>query len=346
MHPMLSYEVQKPGFGVARETVEAIREMHLVRNAGVAQRFSGGRGVLFCACACPKKKGGEMNRRNFMNRSSAVIGTLMVPSALVQWADENRKIICHVIRLKLSPKLSPSERAQIVATIHRFKQINSPSKLIVGKDIAQPGTSTYDYTQISLFGNEDAYYSYFYDPIHLAADREAATMEFDRASSFDTLQGGDEALSNRLEKIQVERDAKFKAKDTRPASPPAPDRPEDQLWSERSTIYRMVRFDLSALSQERKAQQLAAMERCREIKGTQVMIVGRNFARNPRDHNTHAMLIALESEDVYRRYLEHPIRQAAEGIGGQIAPDKVLWFDVVDPNDTGLSARLTQLHSR
>jgi hypothetical protein len=284
-----------------------------------------------------------MNRRDFVNRSAAAVGCLMVPGALWQEADEGRTLIGHVIRLKLSSRLSQSQRERIVATIHRFKQIKSPNKLIVGRDIAQPGTDAYDYAQISLFSEETAYYDYFYDPIHLAADREAATMEFERASAFDTLQGGDEGLPARLEKILAERDARFVKNDTRPVSPPAPDRPEDLRWPEGRTIYRMVRFDLSGLDPERRAEQLAAMGRCREIKGTHVMVAGRNFTRNPADLHTHAMLVALENEQAYREYMAHPVRKEAEGIGGRAGRTKTLAFDVVDPDDTELHERMAKL---
>lgn len=284
-----------------------------------------------------------ITRRDFVNRSAAAIGYLMVPRAPWRETDESGTLICHVIRLKLSTRLSTSQRGQILATIHRFKQIKSPSKIIVGRDIAQPGTEQYDFAQISLFPDETTYYEYFYDPIHLAADREAAAMEFERATAFDTLQGGDEELASRLEKIQVERDAKFKQNDTRPVSPPAPDRLEDRRWSEGHAIYRMVRFDLSGLDPERRAEQLLAMGRCRDIQGTRLMVVGRNSTRNPADHYTHAMLVALEDEEAYGKYLAHPLRDKAEGIGSQAGVIRTLAFVVVDPHDIGLQARLAKL---
>ena len=217
----------------------------------------------------------------------------------------------------------------------------------MGRDIAQAGETQYDWTQVSLFNSEKSYYDYFYAPIHLAADREAYDSKekpFASISSFDTVRG-DAGLPARLNQIGADRDAKFKANDTRPTSPPVPDRPEDQKWNHGSTIFRIVRLDLSSMTDDQKKARFAAQERFKEIKGVQQVFYGANAKPNPANPYTHAVLVAVAGIEGYKSYLGDPLHDQERAAGKLLPREAVLHFDVLDPNDDALAERVRKLHA-
>jgi hypothetical protein len=288
-----------------------------------------------------------MNRRNFLTVSSAGLAFTGLTRNLFAAASSDLTVV-HIIRIQFAPGISPELRARMLATINRFKQIHAPSQFIVGRDLAKSGTPQYDETQISFFKSEKTYYDYFYDPIHLAADRQAydsGEKPFESISSFDTIHGGDADLPQRLSKTLSDREAQFKTNDTRPTSPPVPDRPEDQKWNHGTTIFRVVRLDLSSMTDDQKKARFAAQERFKEIKGVQQVLYGANPRRSTADPYTHAVLVALASEEAYKVYLGDPIH-GQERVAGKLLPrEAVLSFDVIDPNDAGLVERLRKFHA-
>lgn len=288
-----------------------------------------------------------MNRRHFLGISGA--GLALTGLARDIYAVESTQLgVMHIIRIQLAPGISPELKARLVATTYRFKQIHAPDEFVVGRDLSPVGATQYDRTQISFFGSEKTFYDYFYDPIHLAADREAYDSKekpFASIASFDTIHGGDPDLPARLNKIMADRDAKFKANDTRPTSPPVPDRPEDSKWNHGRTIFRVVRLDLSSMTENQKKARFAAQERFKEIKGVQKVFYGANTKRNPSDRYTHAVLVAVAGEEGYRAYLKDPLHDQERVAGKQLPRDAVLQLDVLDPNDDALAARIRKLHA-
>jgi Stress responsive A/B Barrel Domain len=287
-----------------------------------------------------------MNRRDFVGIGTVAVGAMALPG--FSWAASDTPTMLHIIRIQMAPDVSPKLRAQIYTTMNRFKQIHSPSKFIVGRDITPEGEQHYDRTQISFLEGEKNFHDYFYDPIHLAADREAYDTKekpFASIASFDTVKGGDDALPERLGKVMSDRTAKYNANDTRPTSPPVPDRPEDQRWNYGKNIFRVVRLNFSGMSEAQKAERFAALERCKEIKGVKQFFWGANAHPGSTDHFTHGMFVALESEEAYHHYLADPIHIAERDAGGRVTPPNMLFFDVIDPLDDGLAERLKKFHA-
>jgi hypothetical protein len=265
------------------------------------------------------------------------------------WATSGTPTIVHIIRIQMAPDISPKLRAKMSATISRFKQIHALSKYVVGRDITPEGEQHYDLTQVSFLEGEKKFRDCFDDPIHLAADREAhdsGEKPFTAATgSFDTITSEDDALLGRLNKFFSERQDKCKVNDTRPTSPPVPDRPEGQRWNYGTSIFRIVRVNLSGLSDAGRAERLTAMERLKMIRGVKQVFVGANWKHNPMDRFTHAVFVAFENEDAYHRYVSDPIHEAERQAGGTLAVVDRLIFDVIDPNDGGLAERLKKLHA-
>jgi hypothetical protein len=287
-----------------------------------------------------------MNRRDFLAASGAGLAWAGF-AGRISAAGLDDAIVMHIIRIQFAQGISPELRDREIASINRFKQIHVPEEYIVGRDLAQAGDTQYDWTQVSLFNSEEAYHDYFYAPIHLAADREAYDSKdkpFASIGSFDTVRG-DSGLPARLTKIGADRTAKFKANDTRPTSPPVPDRPEDLKWNHGRSIYRVVRLNLSSMSEDQKKARLDAMEKCKKIQGVEQVYYGANVQRSPDDHYTHAMFIALAGEDAYKNYLASPLHDEERKAGGQLARENVSHFDVIDPNNSALADRLRKLHA-
>jgi Stress responsive A/B Barrel Domain len=287
-----------------------------------------------------------MNRRDIVSMGTVVMGAIALPR--FSWAASDAPTILHIIRIQLAPGIKPEMRAQLLATINRFKQIHAPSKFIVGQDIAAAGEQQYDRTQVSFLQGEKDFSSYFNNPIHLAADKEASNPGerlFTAVSSFEAVKGGDNALPGRLLKIMSDRDAKYKANDTRPVSPPVPDRPEDQRWNYGTNIFRIVRINLSSMTDAQQAERLAALERFKAIKGVKQVYVGVNARRNSQDPYTHSLFVALENEAAYQQYMIDPIHETERQAGGKLPPGSAQWFDVIDPLDEALAERLRKFHA-
>jgi Stress responsive A/B Barrel Domain len=286
-----------------------------------------------------------MNRREFVNMSTVTAAVMAIPD----WgrADAADPLVVHIIRLQLAPGISAPMRAQVTASVNRFKQIHATTKMIVGRDVTPEGSPHFDLTQISLLKGVKGYHDYFYDPIHLAADREAysATEKvFGAVTSFDTVSGGNAGFPAKLKEVTSGRDAKYKANDTRPTSPPVPDRAEDLRWNYGSRIFHVVRMNLSAMNDAQRAARFAAVERCKTISGVEQVVFGANANPNESDHFTHAMFVALASEDAYRNYLSAPLHRAQREAGGALPPGGGQWFDVTDPMNDGLAERLKKYH--
>lgn len=285
-----------------------------------------------------------IGRREFVCAVASV--AVVLPQS--SWAARNAPTIMHVIRIKLSEGIDAPLRAQLLASVYRFRQIRAPSTFVVGSDMAPAGARAYDVAQLSLLQGVQKYHEYYYDPIHLAADREAETARgnpFAAVSAFDTVSPDDAAVAAQLRKIGEQRDAKFRASDTRPTSPPVADRPEDRKWNHGERIYHVLRFNLSGMNAAQRAKRLTAMQRCAAARGVEQLVVGANSSRTPADHYTHAMLVVLENPDAYGRFLTDPLFQAERAAGGTLAPSNVEWFDVIDPDAAGLGQRLRAMHA-
>ena len=209
--------------------------------------------------------------------------------------------------------------------------------------------SQFDRTQISFLKDEQSFYDYFNDPIHLAADREATSTRepaFAGVSSFDAVHGTDDALLGRLNKILSDRDAKYRANDTRPTAPPVTDRPQDQHWNHGTKIFSILRLDLTDLSDQQKTDRLAALQRIQTIKGVNELFIGtNNRQRDPHDRFTHDVFMAFDDEHAYERYLVDPLHAVEQRADAELAKGSVLRFDVIDPQDEALASRLTALHA-
>jgi hypothetical protein len=287
----------------------------------------------------------EINRRGVV---CGMAGSVVLLPQFSWAASANEPVIMHIIRIKLGDNVDPALRQKIMASVHRFKQIRAPRSLVVGRDLAPAGAQSYDVAQRSLLQGAQGYHDYFYDPIHLAADREAQDAKpspFVGVSSFDTISGGDAAFGEQIRKIGTDRDALFHANDTRPTSPPVPDRAADMKWAHGSRIYHVLRFNFGAMSAAQRAERLTAIQRCAQIKGVEQLVAGANVSRNPADRYTHAMLVVLENPDAYGRFLKDPLFQAEKAAGGVLAPGNVEWFDVIDPAVEGLGERLRGMHT-
>jgi Stress responsive A/B Barrel Domain len=287
----------------------------------------------------------EINRRDLV---CGMAGSFALLPQFGWSAAATDATIMHVIRIKLGDNVDPALRRQLMASVHRFKQIRGPRAFVVGRDLAPAGAPSYDVAQLSLLQGAPGYRSYFYDPIHLAADREAQDAKpnpFAGVSSFDTVSGGDAALGEQLQKIGTDRDAQFRANDTRPTSPPVPDRAADMKWEHGARIYHVLRFNLAAMSPAQRTERFAAIQRCAQIKGVEQLVSGANVSRSPADRYTHAMLVVLENPDAYGRFLKDPLFQAEKAAGGVLASGNVEWFDIIDPAVDGLGERLRGMHT-
>jgi hypothetical protein len=286
----------------------------------------------------------HLNRRTFLQLAPLACAVLMRPS-LTGAASPNA--IMHIIRIRFAPGISNELRAQMMRSVNRFKQIKAASKLIAGRDIAPQSQEQYDVTQIAMLDSVDAYRRYFYDPIHLAADREAYSAPgkpFAGFSSFDTITGAGSS-AQQLRRIAAERDAKFKANDTRPKTPPVADRPQDQRWNESEHIYHVVRLNLKSLNDVQLRERLDAIARMRAIKGVSQLFIGE--LANPADTEpfTHTLLINLESVDAYEQYLADPLHRAQLAAGGTLPPHSAEQFDVIDPMNSALAERLRAMRA-
>jgi Stress responsive A/B Barrel Domain len=286
----------------------------------------------------------HLNRRTFLQFAPLACATVMRPS----WAGaESTHGIMHIIRIRFAPGISDELRAQMMRSVNRFKQIRAASTFIAGRDLAPPSQEQYDVTQIAMLHDVDAYRRYFYDPIHLAADREAYSTPgkpFAGFSSFDTITG-ERSSAEQLQRIAVERDAKFKANDTRPTKPPVADRPRDQRWNQSEHIYHVVRLNLKSLNDAQLRERLDAIARMRAIAGVSQLFIGE--AANPTDTEpfTHTLLINLESADAYVHYLADPLHRAQLAAGGTLPPHSAEQFDVIDPMNSALAERLRAMRA-
>jgi hypothetical protein len=99
------------------------------------------------------------------------------------------------------------------------------------------------------------------------------------------------------------------------------------------------------VSAEKRAELIAYSDRMRQIKSIRSVVSGYPLSF-PQDACSHAMVLTLDDEDAYRDYLNDPIHFDLERVGLPYV-ESVSVFDLVDPADTDLPARLAKIrHER
>ena len=162
-----------------------------------------------------------MNRRTMLAASAATL-----VSVRATMARSAPPLAAHLLRLGFDPAIAAETRAQIIRTTNRFKQIPGPRLFVVGLDVS--AKRDFDIAQISLFDDNQAFRDYFFHPIHLAADREAETVTgVSRGVSFDVLPHYTTPLAAHLRKMVENRSPPVGTPDSRPSTPPVPDREGD-----------------------------------------------------------------------------------------------------------------------
>jgi hypothetical protein len=249
-------------------------------------------------------------------------------------------LAAHVIRLGITHDITAALRAQTIRTFNRFKQIKAPRLMIVGRDVAS-GNNEFEYAQISTFTTEAEYREYFYDPIHLAADREAETLHaINRGQSFDIYPHWTDDLTARLKAMNSERTARYQANDDRPATPPVMDRPRDQRWAFGKTFFYVGHFSLpkDAPSSDERVRAFNAL---REQVLTQTVAAGRATRSVPLGQRSYALILRLGDELSYDRLTSTDGWRRAHTTG-LFAPEIHSAFFVMDPDDEVLASRMAQ----
>jgi hypothetical protein len=249
-----------------------------------------------------------------------------------------------VIRLGISRDISPELRAQTIRTFNRFKQIKAPRLMIVGRDVAVGG-SEFEYAQISTFTTEARYREYFYDPIHLAADREAETLHaINRGQSFDIYPQWTDDLATRLKAVNSARTARYQAHDDRPTTPPIADRPQDQRWTFGKAFFYVGHFSLpqAAPASDERVQAFMAL---RERVLPQTVAAGRATSSVPLGQQSDALILRLGDETAYEGLRAVDAWRRAH-TAGLFSPEVHSAFFVMDPDDEALASRMAQRRDR
>lgn len=270
-----------------------------------------------------------MNRRRILALS---IAASLAPSA--GWSAEGL-LVSHVIRLGFAPGVTGEVRAAHIRTFNRFKQTRGPRLVIVGRDVSADGA--FEFAQITTFADEAGYREYFYDPIHLAADREAETLKaISRGASFDIFPRYVAAEAARLQAINAGRAARFKANDDRPTAPPVADRPQDQVWRFGGAFFYVLRVGFGAGD---PASQRAAFQALVQQAGSRAVVSGQESGAPSPAQTGHAMVVKFASERDWDDFAASRAMHTARD-SGLFAPGRHLAFFVIDPAADALAQKL------
>ena len=272
-----------------------------------------------------------------MNRRELILAAAAATWSGISAAKEQEIVAAHVIRLGFAKDISPELRAHHLLTFNRFKQIKAPRLMVVGRNVAI-GSDEFEYAQISTFASESKYREYFYDPIHLEADREADsdTMHsVNRGESFDVYPHWTESLAARLSAMKNERTARYQARDDRPTSPPVADRPQDQHWNFGRAFFYAAQFRLASTPDALTRAYSAVRERTRH----HVVAAGRDTLSAPQGKESYGLIVRMESEAAYQNFKSGNDWKAAHA-AGLFSPEIYRGWFVIAPADLDLASRL------
>jgi uncharacterized protein (DUF1330 family) len=246
-------------------------------------------------------------------------------------------LVAHLLRLGFDPAIAAETRAQITRTTNRFKQIHGPRLFVVGLDVS--AKREFDLAQISLFSDEKTFRDYFFDPIHLAADREAESVTgVKRGASFDVLSHYTTALAAHLREMVEHRSPAAGAPDSRPSAPPVPDREVDQRWSHGKSIFFVARFGLP----DNSANAQRAFDRIVKSAGSNLLAAGGATKAPNASLNARGMVARFDGLDAYRGFASGaPYQEARQSqLFANGASDT---YCVIDPADHTLADPLRPL---
>lgn len=107
-------------------------------------------------------------------------------------------------------------------------------------------------------------------------------------------------------------------------------------------IHHVLRFRFKpAVPADKQAELIADLQGFGAIPAVHSMVLGATVAVPP-DGYTHAMVVTVKDEASFRDYVNHPHFSAADERGRPYL-EAVATFDIFDPADPGLSARLAQI---
>jgi hypothetical protein len=107
-------------------------------------------------------------------------------------------------------------------------------------------------------------------------------------------------------------------------------------------IHHVLRFRFKpAVPADKQADLIADMHGFGDIPAVHGLVVGATVAVPP-DGYTHAMVVTVKDEAAFRDYLNHPHFSSSVERGRPYF-ESVSTFDIFDPADPGLSARLAQI---
>jgi uncharacterized protein (DUF1330 family) len=209
--------------------------------------------------------------------------------------------------------------------------------MVVGLDVS--ARRNFDLAQISLFDDGKAYRDYFFDPIHLAADREAdAVKGVNRGVSFDVLPHYAAPLAAHLRELVGHRSPDVGSPDPRPSAPPVPDRASDQRWNFGKSFFFVARFGLPGHS----ADAQRALDRVVTSAGSKLLAAGGATKAPNASLQARGMVARFGGLDAYRKF--------ASGAAYQEARKSQLFangasesYCVIDPADHSLADALRPL---
>lgn len=270
-----------------------------------------------------------------MNRRESIVLGLAAAMASGAGRAAETLLVGHVIRLGFAAGVSAEVRAAHIRTFNRFKQTKGPKLVVVGRDVSADGG--FEFAQVTTFADEAGYRQYFYDPIHLAADREAETLKaVSRGASFDVFPRYVPSEAERVRAINTDRAARFKANDDRPTSPPVPDRPQDQRWPFGRTFFYIARFGFTADATQSDVAQFDALV---HQAGRRIVISGRETGAPTPGQVGYALVARFAGEGDWQGFAGSPAMRNARQ-KGLLAAGRQQAFFVIDPADDPLAQRL------
>jgi len=258
--------------------------------------------------------------------TAMVLGFAAPASVFAQGPD--KPLVGHVIRLGFGADANALSREASVRTFNRFKQIKGPALIVVGRDVSV--ADGFEYAQITTFQRETDWRNYFYDPIHVAADREAETLNaISRGASFDIFPDYRPAEAAALVRINSDRAERFRLNDDRPTSPPVPDRPQDQAWPFGNAFFYVVRFS---------GAPMMTFDRLMNAAQDQV-VSGRMLGGAQPDKANYGAVIRFADETAWRDFARSPAMMEARA-AGLYREGSYQAFFVIDPVNDALAERL------
>lgn len=107
-------------------------------------------------------------------------------------------------------------------------------------------------------------------------------------------------------------------------------------------IHHVLRFRFRpAVPAETREGLIAELRALEDLPAVQALVVGACVATPP-DEYSHAVMITLSDERAYRDYVHHP-RVCETEVHARPHLESVVVFDIADPADAGLPARLARI---